>query len=439
MDRLPVTRLHWRILIVCAFGLIFDVVEAGLGNALSAVFSARPYQVTTTELSLLLASVFIGGAVGAPLLGVYADRRGRRSALATSLLILTLTSLLAAASTDIAWLIACRMLSGLALGAYPALMAAYLADVLPPQRRGTLIMISAAVGLLGAPAVIFLIASLTPLQPLGVEGWRWALITGAVGSVVVGGLMLSLPESPRWLSAIGRRSAADAACRRFEQSAGIAPIDTPAGIPHAAATESKTKANLWSAAGQPLLRRAFLFGVLDFLSPWATIGFPLLSGAVLVTKGFRVADSLIYVGVAMFGPMLGMLLAAGLIDRIERRFTLALTGSAMALAGLAFAASDAPLPLMAAGVAFQLFGAIYVAALNIYAAEAFPTELRAAVSSTTWAVNRIAAALAPLALLPLLKSAGVLAMFAVIAGVLLTGVVVVLAFGPRGLSREALK
>ena len=90
----------------------------------------------------------------------------------------------------------------------------------------------------------------------------------------------------------------------------------------------------------------------------------------------------------------------------------------MALFGLAFAASGTPLPLMAAGVAFQLIGAIYIVTLNIYAAEAFPTTMRAAVSSTTWAINRVAAALVPIALLPVLKSAGALAMFSIVAACL---------------------
>ena len=111
----------------------------------------------------------------------------------------------------------------------------------------------------------------------------------------------------------------------------------------------------------------------------------------------------------------------------------------MALLGLAFAASVAPLPLMAAGVAFQLVGAIYIVALNVYAAETFPTRLRASISSTTWAINRVAAALVPLALLPLLKSAGALAMFSVVAAALLGSIVLVLVFGPRGLTREPLK
>jgi hypothetical protein len=40
VDALPVTPLHGAIVVLCALGLLFDVVEAALSNALSAVFSA---------------------------------------------------------------------------------------------------------------------------------------------------------------------------------------------------------------------------------------------------------------------------------------------------------------------------------------------------------------------------------------------------------------
>src|SRR5205807_10530959 len=96
---------------------------------------------------------------------------------------------------------------------------AYLSDVLPPRRRGTLILITAALGFLGAPAVTFLMRWLTPLQPFGLEGWRWALIIGAVGSAAIATAFRYLPESPRWLIAAGHKAAADDACRRFEGGA----------------------------------------------------------------------------------------------------------------------------------------------------------------------------------------------------------------------------
>ncbi len=438
LDRLPVTWLHAAVVVVCALGLLFDVVEAALSNALSAVFSAPPHHVAPYQLSLLLASVFAGGAIGAPLLGWLADRHGRRMALGTALLVLTVTSLIAAASTDVTWLTVFRVLSGMALGAYPPLMVAYLSDVLPPARRGMLILVAGAIGFLGAPAVIFLIRWLTPLQPFGLDAWRWALIIGAVGSAAVGALFRLLPESPRWLAATGRHAAAEAVCRRFERSAGLEsePVATAPAPYRPDRSKTDEKQGFWSTAHREYRLRAVLLGAMYFLSPWATIGFPLLSGAVLVEKGFRVSDSLLYVGIAMLGPTIGALAGSFVIDRVERRTALTLCGGAMALIGLAFAASADPVVLMSTGIAFNLIGAIYVAALSVYAAELFPTALRASASSGAWAVNRVASALVPLALLPVLKTTGAMAMFTVVAAALVGSIALVLTFGPRGLARR---
>lgn len=441
LDRLPLTPLHKAILLLTSLGLLFDVAEAGLSNALSAIFSAPPHQVAPGQLSLLLASVFIGGAIGAPLLGWLADRKGRRLALAIALLVLTVTSLLAATSSSIEWLTFYRTLSGIAMGSYPVLMAAYLSDVLPPKRRGTLILVAAAIGFLGAPAVIFLARWLTPLQPLGFEAWRWILSLGAIGSAIVGALFLLLPESPRWLAAAGRHNEADAECRRFERSAGATVGDagfTEISPASPTPTQNPESGRFWSSAGRDMRWRAVLFCGLELLCPWATIGFPLLAGAVLIQQGFRVNESLLYVGVAMFGPTAGVLLAALLMDRIERWKALALCGVAMALTGLAFAASNVPLLLMTAGLVFQMLGSIYIVSVSVYTAEAFPTRIRAVVSSTAWAINRVVSALVPLALLPLLKSAGALTMFSVIAVALVLSAALVSIFGPRGITGRAL-
>src|SRR6185312_6312083 len=101
----------------------------------------------------------------APLLGRVGDRRGRRIALAGVLLWLAPMSLGVACSEQSTWLIAFRLLSGLALGAYPPLMVAYLTDMLPPHRRGKFILFTVAIASLGPPAVMFFIRAATPLQP----------------------------------------------------------------------------------------------------------------------------------------------------------------------------------------------------------------------------------------------------------------------------------
>ena len=88
LDRLPVTPLHIAFLALGAFGLFADIAEVALSNAFSGIFLAPPYNVSRSELSLLLASVFAGGALGAPAFGWLADRYGRQIALQLALAVL---------------------------------------------------------------------------------------------------------------------------------------------------------------------------------------------------------------------------------------------------------------------------------------------------------------------------------------------------------------
>ena len=357
--------------------------------------------------------------------------------LTCGLLLLAGASVLAAASDDIASLTASRMLSGLAIGAYPPLMVAYLSDILPPRRRGALIMLVGAFGFLGAPIVVILIRWLTPLQPLGLEGWRWALLIGAVGAAAVAVLFLFLPDSPRWLAAAGRNRDAAAALARFHRTAEIVNGKTPEIQNDNAPIVAETSASPTNARpANPQRGRAAALCALFFLSPWATVGFPLLSGAVLVEKGFQVSDSLLFLALSLLGPSMGSLASVAFVDRIDRRVTLALCASGMIIFGLSFAIANTLMLLIAAGLVFNVVSSIYIGALSIYGGELFPTALRATMSSSAWAINRVASALAPLVLLPLLKSSGALAMFAVITSAMAASVMIILAFGQRGLTQR---
>jgi putative MFS transporter len=433
LDRLPVTGLHIAIFALSAFGLFADIAEVALSNAFSGIFLSPPYHVSRSELSLLLASVFAGGAVGAPAFGWLADRYGRQIALRAALAVLALSSLAVAASRDVATMTGFRFISGLALGGYPPLTAAYLSDLLPPPRRGMLMMLCAALAFLGAPAVILMIRWLTPLAPWGVEGWRWALIFGSACSVITAGLFSLVPESPRWLASIGRIAPAEAACRRFEKSAGISSPPAGAFAPGTALKPSGFRA---LANDRANLRRTALLGALYMLGPWATIGFPLLSAAVMVQKGFHVGDSLLFAGLTMFGPTLGISAVSSFIDRIPRRLALGLCAGMMVVAGIAFALLTALTPLIVAGVAFNLGSAVYSAVLSLYAAELLPTHLRASATAGVWGLGRVVSALVPIALLPLLAGYGALAMFTVISAALLASLTLIFVAGPPGRERK---
>ncbi len=425
LDRLPVTPLHLMAVALCAIGLLLDVAELSVNAALSAVKAGQG------ELAWLLASVFIGGAIGAPLLGWLADRFGRRTALQFSLFVLALPSLGAALASDTGWIIFFRMLSGMALGAYPPLMTAYLADVLPPKRRAMLILFGDGFGLLGAPAVIFLIWWLTPLVPLGIEGWRWALILGGVLSCFISLSFYLVPESPRWLAARGRINEANAACRKFEASAGMVTDGQSAAVPATANSELLDRmGRYWS--------NLILVTAIYLMRPWPTVAFPSLLGAMLVARGWNISSSLIAVGIAGFGAAAGAMLGSFVIDKVERRTALTVVTVLMLIAGAVFGATEDTLVIYVSGTIFNLLGASYGPMLSIYASELFPTALRARSTATAWAANRLGSAIAPLVLLPLLGQYGLMIVLISIGATLAVNLALVLIFGPRGLAGRPL-
>jgi len=428
LDALPLTRRHLAVAGLCAFALGFDLMEIAFGSALAAVFSAPPAPAAASELSWLLSSVYVGAIVGAPTMGWLADRRGRRQVLALLLVLLAMTSALAAVSPGIRELSVARMLSGVALGAFPPLMVVYLTDLLPAGRRAPVIFGVSALGFLGAPAGIFLIRALTPAPPLGVDGWRWAFGVGAAGALLLAlAFVRWVPESPRWLLGRGREEPACAVLAALERSPQVLPgaAVAPPGPPATA----RAGAALAGPVGFALL------AALQFLAAWSTVAFPLLGGALFIAKGYALSDTLLAVGVATFGPVAGNLLAAGLVDRVERRTALAALAAAMLGLGWLFVQGSSLPTLLFSSTALALLSSIYVPLLNVYGAESSVGRHRGGAVSAAWGVNRLGAALAPLVLLPLLRGSGPLAMYAVVAATLgLT--LALLAVAPRGHARR---
>jgi putative MFS transporter len=193
--------------------------------------------------------------------------------------------------------------------------------------------------------------------------------------VVTALLFFLVPESPRWLASVGRTAKAEDACRRLERSAGF---DSPPSGEFPPVATSRPNGFRALAGDRVSLRRTALLGGLFILVPWAAIGFPLLSAAVMVQKGFHVSDSLLFAGLTMFGPAIGISAASSFIDRLPRRLALVMCAATMVVTGIAFALGTALTPLIVAGIVFNLASAVYSAVLSLYGAEILPTPVRAA-------------------------------------------------------------
>lgn len=387
------------ILIICGLGFAFELGELGLGSALLAIMSQPPHDASPSEMGWLAASSYLGAVLGAPLAGYLADRFGRRRLMAAALLWLAAASLGASTAPDVEALIAWRVACGVSLGAFPPLVISYLSETLPAARRGRLILIVAGISALGAPLLLFLLRWLTPISPFGIEAWRWVVAAGAVGAGVSGWLAVLLPESRAWLAALAEQS------RRPQASAG----------------------KLSAVVQAPFAFSAALFA----LAPWATIAFPMLSSAVLLQRGVQIGATVTYLAIASFGPVVGTLLCALVIEKVARSKAVIATASLSLATVFAFLLAESEAQLAISLLCYNLAAAALNAVLFMYVAELFPTVNRATSTSAAWSVNRVCSVFAPLVCTPILLSFGPLALGGVVA-VALSMLIAITLGGPAG-------
>jgi putative MFS transporter len=437
LDSSPLKLVHGLAALLCAVGFGIDLLEISVTNALSAVFSTPPHSLRPSVLSWLLASVYVGAVIGSPVVGQIADRKGVQAALCGTLLWLGIMSLLAFTQSKPLEFGSFRLLSGIALGAYPPLMIAYLTAIAPSGYRGLMIFWVCSLAYLAPPVGIFLIRWLTPLHPFGIPGWRWPFAFGGAAALIVGLGFIWLPESPRWLLTLGRIQAAERTCHLIE---GSRPLRLPSvlmrrGHEHAVASAVQRESPPTDA--RQISVRVRFVAALYFLQPWSMIAFPLLTGPMLLKRGHRLTDALLYIALATFGPAVSTFLAGPLIDRFDRRASLLLTCTLMLLGVIAFFCTDHPVLLTGAILTFTTGVAVYTPLMTTYGAELIPITRRASLTTLAWAGNRLAAVLVPLSVLPLFVAYGSAAVGWEVTCALLATVALIAVLGPKACAGES--
>ncbi len=153
-----------------------------------------------------IASMLLGCAVGAFSAGRLADRLGRRNVLILSAVMFLLSALGAGAAVSSGWFIVARVVGGFAVGAASVISPAYIAEVAPARYRGrlaTVQQIAIITGLTAAFLSNYLLAAAAgaSTEPLwgGQAAWRWMFWMQAAPSLLFLLLLLTIPESPRYL------------------------------------------------------------------------------------------------------------------------------------------------------------------------------------------------------------------------------------------------
>jgi putative MFS transporter len=437
IDRLPVFSMHRKLLVVLGLGTFFDLYDIFLGGVLAAVLT-EPLGLDATGKALIIASGFVGMFFGASVLGLISDHVGRRAMYQVDLLIYSVFTLAAAFAPDLTWILVFRFLAGLGLGATLPMTDIYMGEMVPRSVRGRLTALAYTIGFFGVPVAGLAGRFLAPAELLGIAGWRWLLIFGSLGAVIVWFMRRNLPESPRWFEIRNRPDDAEAAMRRMEEEAvretGVRELPEPELV----AVERQRRATFSEIFREGYARRTTMLFVFQILQTVGYYGFGSLAPVVLTAKGFDIVETLGYTAVIYLGYPLGSLISVPIVERFERKWIIVGAAAAMAILGLIFGFAASVPVIVSSGFLLTTLSNLFSNAFHVYQAEIFPTRMRGTAVGTAYSLSRITSAVLPFVALRALSAYGPTAIFVGAAVVLAVLCLDVGLLGPRstGLSLE---
>jgi putative MFS transporter len=409
LERLPLSRLHYKLLFVHGFGWLFDAMDVGIITFVLAAL-AKDWQLHPNQIGLIGSAGLAGMAVGAALSGIVADYWGRKKVFQVTLLIFAVTTLLCASAWNVTSMMVFRFLVGVGLGGELPVVSSLLSEFIPSKQRGRFIVLLESFWAWG-----WLIAALVAFLVIPAYGWRIAFVIGTIPALYIWVVRRKLPESPRWLESKGRIAEAEAIMKNLESESErltgttLPPIETS----HESKTEQAdrfTFAELWTPQ---YMQRTIMLWILWFGLVFGYYGIFVWLATLLVKAGYSMVNSFEYVLIITIAQIPGYFSAAFLVERIGRKPVIVLYLLLSALCAYLFGqATDTPQILLWASLMsfFNLgaWGAVYT-----YTPELYPTHARATGAGSAAGFGRIGGIFAPYLvgmLLPSIGRGGVLAM-----------------------------
>src|SRR5271168_293554 len=246
LDRLPSSRTVWTIVVLISFGCVFEfydlfftayvapgMIDGGLFTPESLGAFANLELIRVAGFGTFVFSTFAGLWFGVVVFGQAADRFGRKAVFTLSLVWYCACTAIMACQQTGQWLNVWRSIAGVGFGVQLVTVDTYIAELVPRTLRGRAFSVNQFISFCVVPVVALLAWLLVPQKPFGLDGWRWVVLIGSVGALIVWGLRAGIPESPRWLASRGRFDEAEAIVGALEvkvaaQVGGTLPQPAPA-------------------------------------------------------------------------------------------------------------------------------------------------------------------------------------------------------------------
>ena len=435
LDRLPATRSIWVLVGLLSLGGFFEFYDLFFTGYVAPglmrehiLTPTTPGLFGTTGIAGFIAALFSGLFVGTMAFGFVADRFGRRTVFTYSLLWYSAASVIMALQNDATSLLLWRFIAGVGIGVELVTIDTYISEFVPKGLRGRAFAFNQTIQFAVVPVVAFLSYQLVPLDPLGFAGWRWVVMIGSVGALVVWVIRRAVPESPRWLAAHGRMAEAEAIVTALEARVAA---EHGAPLPPIGAADAPVTRGRFAEMFSPAYRsRTIMLVVFQIFQTVGFYGFANWVPTLLIKQGITTTSSLAYTFViaiaAPFGPAAASLLA----DRIERKWMIVGAAAIIAVAGLSFSQVAAPALLILCGVALTMSSNIMSFSFHAYQAELYPTRIRAMAVGFVYSFSRLSAVFSAFFIAFFLRDFGTVGVFTFIAGSMVMVMLSIGGFGP---------
>lgn len=388
-NRVSNSYLYWITFVAINGGLLFGLNMAGISGAVDML--KAEFELTDSGLGTVAALLTIGCLIGALFTGNFTEKYGRKKVMLVTAILYIISALGCAFTESAAVLIIFRVLSGLAVGATSVVGPMYISEISPAHSRGRLVSMNQfaiTIGIVLAYIFDYLLIG------MGNDSWRYMLAVPALfGAFYLVFILLSFPESPRWLVSKNRQAEAEAVMLKIGGPALVKSelAQMERGLSEEHRNEKMKLSELFHGkTGKIVLIGTLIAALQQITGINAVIMF---SPEIFQAAGSAKGDSMMQAMIVGLVNILMTIVALWLVDKKGRK-TLLLWGAVGMIVSLAYLTFEFAKPsqygvgvLVALLVYISFFAASFAPVMWVIISEIYPNRIKGVAMSFSTAIS----------------------------------------------------
>ena len=386
LDQAPLGRRHWIIVAILGLVTLFDGYDT-FAPSYVIPYALKQWSLPPSQAGLLVSSGLVGFMIGSLMVGLIADRIGRKPTLLAGLLIASVIDLVTASQArSFLPFVGLRLLTGVGLGMLLPLSVTFINEF-APRRATNLLLGCMMIGWSGGG----ILAALLGLVLAPTYGWPALFWVSGAALPLVAACAFVLRESPRFLALKGTQDA----LRKVMAWLVPGRAEAYAGAVFTTTEDTARKASVSRLLEPQVRTRTLTVWFCAACSLFTIYGLSSWLPQTMIQRGEGLGSSFAFGALLQFMAILGGVGVGWAADRLDRRRVLVASWAlaALAIAGLAVLNSHWTNIAFISVAGFFAFGAQTL--LNNLTASFYPTEVKSTGVGMELGVGRLGGILGP--------------------------------------------